>query len=167
MSRILLVLLLTAIAGCSGDSGFQLDQEKSFRIELGRGSGMHGLQTVRVEQDGTVTLARFKKFPDEWKKTQFPIKPIAVAEIVKAVEKTGVMKLDRRYTAEIWDGTQWVLWIKQGDKEKSIYFDNKFPDEIKSFADELDKIVDAAMPAKVEWHDAAKPDRELWDSIRR
>src|SRR5262249_32140743 len=38
----------------------RLDASAPYRIELGRGSGLHGLDTVTVLQDGTVTLYRMR-----------------------------------------------------------------------------------------------------------
>jgi hypothetical protein len=68
--------------------------------------------------------------------------PEAVAEVLKAVESNGLMGLHKAYHDDnIAAGTQWVLWIKQGEREKSVYFNNSFPRAITAFAGQLDAIL--------------------------
>jgi len=54
------------------------------------------------------------------------------------------MELHRSYQhAGIYDGLQWHLAIKQGEREKSVYCSNHFPEQLVSFAHQLDTILSA------------------------
>jgi hypothetical protein len=99
--------------------------------------------------------------------------PEVVAEVLKAVESNGLMGLHKAYHDDnIADGTQWVLWIKQGEREKSVYFNNSFPRAITAFAGQLDAILARAGLDKVAWQpvperESRQHEKELWDSIKR
>jgi len=80
--------------------------------------------------------------------------------------------MDKAYHADIYDGTQWVLWIRQGDREKVVYCSNHFPDPIVRFAAWLDANVARSVGPSLKWR--AVPalrsrdhERELWQSIER
>ncbi len=96
-----------------------------------------------------------------------------LAEVLKAVESNQLTRLQKAYHDDnVKDGTQWVVWIRQGEREKSAYFDNLFPPAIKKFADELDAILAQAGLENVTWQpvpeaESRKHERELWDSIKR
>src|SRR5262245_28911918 len=152
---------------------FRIDPDQPYRIELGRGSGWHGLETIKITQDGRVAMSRQKHHYEEnvtvstWETATIQLSPEAVAEVLEAVETHGLMKLHRSYSADVADGTQWVLWIKQGESEKSVYFDNHFPRSICRFAARLDEII-AANSHNVMWKPTeVSYDRELWESIKR
>jgi hypothetical protein len=164
-----------------GDELRTLDPSMPYRIEFGRGSGWHGLDTAKLLQDGTVTLHRQARGTDRdtgrihvfWETATLKLSRQALEKVVAAVEANRVLDLDRVYREPgVFDGTQWVLWVEQGGKEKSVYFDNRFPGEIVRFAAALDGILAENGSDKVDWHrvaaaDAGKHQRELWASIKR
>jgi hypothetical protein len=148
----------------------RIDPERPWRIEFGRGSGWHGLETVKLDQDGWVVLHREKS--GQWATTTLQLSADAVTGILEAVGANRLVELDRLYHADVFDGTQWVLCIRQGDREKTVYFDNHFPEPILRFATRLDEILVASADPNLRWRrvwgiDYRKHDRDLWDSIRR
>jgi len=180
MVRVLLILGVLISTGCSGRielddrPPFRIDPAQPFRLELGRGSGWHGLDTVRIDQDGKVILHRQKRVEEEitWVTTTLQLTPDALVEVLNAVQNYALMHLHRTYHAEVQDGTQWVLWIKQGEREKSVYFNSNFPRSITRFADHLDGILAATGLNSVDWQpvppaEHRKHEQKLWDSIKR
>ncbi len=147
-----------------------LDADRPYMIRFGRGSGWHGLDTVKIREDGSVTLHRLISTDDpSWETTTLKLRPESLARILDAIEKNRLFGLQKAYHSDIADGTQWVLWIKQGERQKAVYFDNNFPPEIERFAEAVDKALDESGLEKAVWHnvgDARGHDRGLWDSIR-
>jgi hypothetical protein len=157
---------------------FTIDRTQPFWLEFGRGSGWHGLDTIKIDQTGRVVLNRVKSECKEdvtvlsWEAATLQLSPEAVAEVLKAVEANDLMGLRKEYHEDIHDGTQWVLWTKQGKREKSVYFNNNFPRRIKAFAEQIDTILARSGLDKVAWQpvpeqDSRQHERELWDSINR
>jgi len=157
---------------------FAIDSAQPFHIEFGRGSGWHGLDTVKLDQTGRVVLhrCRYERRPDAIRgfleTTTLQLSPEALAEVLKSVESNNLLGLSKKYTTNINDGTQWILWVKQGEHEMSVYCDNSFPYAISSFADELDAVLDRAAIAKATWvpvppSESRDHENALWDSIRR
>jgi hypothetical protein len=158
---------------------FRLDPEQPYRIELGRGSGWHGLNTVRVDQEGSVMLYRQQEvevagvWESYWEEATLRLPPEGQAAVLAAVADTRVLGLARAYHEPgVQDGTQWVLWVRQGEREKAVYCDNRFPPALKRFAERLDAVLTANGMMAVEWRrvpqgQERQHERELWDSIRR
>jgi hypothetical protein len=157
---------------------FTIDRTQPFWLEFGRGSGWHGLETIKLDQTGRVVLHRMKSTRQDdvnvltWEVATLQLPPMAVAEVLKAVESNGLMGLHKAYHENIADGTQWVLWIKQAEREKSVYFDNSFPATITRFAEQLDVILARAGSDKAAWKPVPERacrehEKELWDSIKR
>jgi len=107
---------------------FRLDPVKPWRIEFGRGSGYHGLDTVKLDQGGHLVLHRLGS--RGWETAAVDLQADVVAQVLEAVEANRLLELDKAYHADLKDGTQWVLWVRQGEQEKAVYFDNHFPDQI-------------------------------------
>jgi hypothetical protein len=179
-----------AIVGCSGgrviedtNPPFHLDPDQPFRLDFGRGSGWHGLDTIKIDETGGVVLHRMKDElrKDEkgdiivlsWETTTLRLQPDALAEVRKAVESNALTKLHKKYYVDrVADGSQWVLWLRQGGREKSSFFSNYFPPAIKRFAKELDRILEAAGLGNAEWHpippeESGVHDKDLWQSSYR
>jgi hypothetical protein len=183
MRRSLVIMVAFAFAGCSGRVEkddrpvFTIDHTRPFWVEFGRGSGLDGLNTVKIDQTGKVVLHRMKsdRQPDaavlSWEVATLQLSSEEVAEVLKAVESNGLMELHKAYHADVHDGTQWVFWAKQGEREKSVYFDNSFPRAINTFAEQLDAILVRAGLDKATWQpvperESRRHERELWDSIK-
>jgi hypothetical protein len=184
MKRSFVIAVALAVIGCSGQvekddrPAFAIDRTQPFWLEFGRGSGWHGLNTIKLDQTGRVVLHRLKSERRQdvtvlsWEVATLPLPPEAVGEVLKAVEANGLMGLHKAYHEDIADGTQWVLWIKQGEREKSVYFNNSFPAAITRFAEQLDAILARAGLDKMPWQpvperEARQHEQELWDSIKR
>jgi hypothetical protein len=84
---------------------FQIDPSKPFQIEFGRGSGWHGLDTVKVNQDGLVVLHRLKKSAD-WERATLQLPDDALAKVLEQVDADHLLELHRAYHANVADGTQ-------------------------------------------------------------
>lgn len=170
--------------GCSGRveqdprPTFHIDATQPFRLEFGRGSGWQGLETVKIDQSGCVVLHRMKRERREdatletWETATLSLPPDGLADVLKAIDENGLMGLHKSYSTDVQDGTQWVLWIKQGEREKSVYFNNSFPNVITRFAEQLDGTLAAAELDKVTWQpvppsESRQHERELWNSIKR
>lgn len=157
---------------------FRIAPQEAWHLAFGRGSGMQGLETVKLDQDGHLVLHRMNsKSRGEieylyWESATFELPPDAVAKVVEAVAANGLLRLDKAYHAGVVDGTQWVLKLQQGEREKVIYFDNHFPDAIVRFATQLDQILKESSGAKLRWQTlpsarARDYEKELWNSLER
>lgn len=185
MRRLIPFMFLLTTPGCSSGRierderpSFTIDPTQDFRLEFGRGSGLQGLDTVKIDRMGSVVLHRLKRdYENEkdiytWQTATLHLTHEAMVDVVKAVEENGLTKLHRAYHENIHDGTQWVFWLKQGEHEKTIYFNNRFPKQITQFAKQLDGILAAAGRDRLAWQavpedESRKHERELWDSIKR
>lgn len=138
---------------------------------------MSGLATVQVESTGRLVVYRPHAERDgntwvqSWKTASATLPPEAVAAVLEAVEANRLGELDRAYHANVHDGTQWVLWLRQDDREKAVYFDNHFPESVVRFARWLDEIIVGSVEANMRWrwvpsgHDRDH-DADLWDAIK-
>ncbi len=180
------VLLIVLVAGCSGRvetddrPAFIIDRTKPFLVEIGRGGYRTGLDTIKVDHTGRIVLHRayHQKRQDDQYDLIFEIatlqlSPDALVEVVKAVEANNLMALGKAYyDARIADGTQWVLWIRQGEQEKVVYCDNRFPPAITEFAEQLDEIISRAGLDDSKWQPESRQghlqnQRELTDCVTR
>jgi hypothetical protein len=157
---------------------FVLDATQPFRIQLGRGSGQFGLNTVSVFHHGTTTLHRRRTYrglgPESafWQEATLNLDGKAINQLVKAVQANQLLAMHRGYHAEVADGTQWILWIQQGENEKAIYCNNHFPAPILRFARQLDNILKRHDLADAKWRriadgDTRNHENPLWRSIER
>ena len=176
MRQFLILILVSALfAGCGTSSltsvsddrpTFRIAPEKGFQIAFGRGSGWHGLDTVSVDDAGTVTLHKISDAGII--RSSFTLVENDLNAVLSLVDECGVMDFDREYHDEtVVDGTQWVLLVEQGEKMKSIYFNNHFPEKIHRFALQFDSILDAESKGLETITVEIDPisDR-LWDSIK-
>jgi hypothetical protein len=156
---------------------FRLDTNRPWNIDLGRGSGMDGLDTVKLSQDGQVILHRPRRvrqwngYAQVWDTAELTLPPDSVGRIADAVAAERLLDLDRAYHAAVYDGTQWVLWVRQDGREKVVYLNNHFPDPVVRFAAAVDAELVAAGD-RVRWRpvpfwEHGSHDDELWASNRR
>ena len=157
---------------------FHIDPDRPWRIDLGRGSGMDGLDTVTLDQSGRVRLYQHteawlhNEIGLPWETAEGRISPDAVAAVLAAAASNRLTELQHKYLTNVCDGTQWILRVRQGENEKAVYFDTHFPDAVLRFAAKLDEIVAADVGAGLRWRpvlgvDRPGPQRELWESINR
>ncbi len=136
--------------------GFSLEAGRPFVVELGRGSGWHGLNIVIVQETGAVAMYRMNRQARvEQASLQLTREQVqAVAGLVNRERLTG---LTRAYeNRDIRDGSQWVMWIEQGEKQRAVYYNNAFPGAIVRFAEGLDGVLDAAGQEGVVWRELGK-----------
>jgi hypothetical protein len=136
-----------------------------FVLEFGRGSGMRGLDTVKILEDGTAILHERTTTGVKVARLQLP--PEELQKVRRLIEKHRLLALDRSYSNGWADGTQWIVRIKHDGGEKAAYFDNLFPAAITEFADELDVLLNAnGLPTAI-WRPAELGySDDLWKSIR-
>ncbi|MDX2092437.1 MAG: hypothetical protein SFX73_31530 [Kofleriaceae bacterium] len=143
-----------------------LDPARPFSLELGRGSGRFGLSTIAIDERGHVVLHAERKGqrkptakerrehdlrPDEnitegwWERAQLDLPPASMDELRAAVRVLDPLALAAVHKEPgVYDGTQWVFRIQQGQIDHLIYCDNRFPETLKAFATTLDGILDRA-----------------------
>jgi hypothetical protein len=112
------------------------------------------LDTIKISENGTVVLhhQRYAAHGTAyWETATLHLSSGGLQEIDAAVKESGVLSLYRYYDGGVADGTQWVFWIQQGDREKSIYCNNSFPSAMVSFAETLDNILERNGLAAVVW----------------
>jgi len=121
---------------------------------------LDGFDTVKFDQSGRVVLHRIKyeRLSDSIESIQrycetatLQLSTAAIANIIEALASNRVTALHREYHSDVRDGTQWVFWVKQGNLEKAIFFDNNFPEPITRFAAQLDATLSNAGLGEVAW----------------
>jgi len=66
---------------------------------------------------------------------------IDASDVAEGVDRFGILQLEDEYIdPNVYDGTQWVFVLKQGDLTKRIYCSNRFPDRLRDFASWLDGV---------------------------
>ena len=157
-------------------SRLRINAGQPWELHFGRGSGWHGLNTLSLDHSGYLQLQCHGVGTREPEASAHMTAAVQlsqadVANVLRALEETRVLELERAYHADVHDGTQWILWVRQGDREKSVYFDNHFPDSVVEFAGRLDAIVASGSGAGLEWRPTPKGARttegDLWESIKR
>lgn len=154
-----------------------IDPAKPFTIEFGRGSGWAGLNTVNINENGTVVLYRLQVEQRReirylfWETGTMQLLPEDITAILESLHTFHLLTMYKEYHADIHDGTQWVLWITQEQHEKSIYCDNHFPENILAFSDFLDELLTTRGLTDVTWtrvpeHESRNHEKELWESIK-
>lgn len=154
---LLIICIIYFVYACTETTNKKFDITKSFYLQFGRGSGWQGLDTIEIKETGDVTMFRMKnELKDKtiyyfWEKSTFSLNSLSIKNIALKIESLDLISMKSNYRADIMDGTQWILWIKQGEQKKSIYFDNSFPNPIKDFAIFIDNELKKAGVDKVEW----------------
>ena len=115
---------------------------------------------------------RRKTIVVSWQTATAPLPPDATAKVLDAVDADGLLSLATAYHANVADGTQWVLRVRQGARQKAAYFNNHFPDGIVRFADRLDTIVAESVGQDLRWWGVPvarerQHEQELWESSSR
>ena len=172
-----------------------LDIGRPYTLEFGRGSGMGGLENTVIHADGGVVLTRFTTWniPEDWsaslksyngamprgwaaygagslaRRATSRLSAGSVEHIARAVVAYGLLDMPKAYHANVNDGTQWVFWIRQDGRTKSVYFNNHFPVSIRRFATVLDRELEIARPSP--WIPLTEEqfkasEKDIWDSLR-
>ena len=196
---LLLFLTLGAVSGCSdqgpkpvrGDSRaksyplFSIDMDpqrtmpfdpaQPYRLKFGRGSKQDGLETISIDEEGQVVLVRSAEGtsddgqPSHWETAQFTIDSATRKQLAELILDLGITDMNLAYDAKVDEGCRWIFWLTQGEKQKSICFNNYFPDVIQDFAVRLDGVLNDAGLTRAKWSPVpAEQDRideqDLWAS---
>jgi hypothetical protein len=147
------------------------DPSRPFVVELGRGSGWHGLDVVLLDSSGTVSMTRQRISANGmvWHCASATLGPAQVNRIAVSVVDLQPHTMGRSYSSDLQDGCQWVLRIEQGGREKSIYFNNSFPSPVNVFAAAIDAEING-LPTPPTWTplsegEARQRESRLWRSI--
>src|SRR5258708_6474960 len=98
--------------GKDDQTGLCLHPSTPWRIELGRGSGWHGLNTIKIDQDGRVAFHRLRSDRRDdgillsWETATAKMRQEDVAKVLDAVGANRLLDLDKAYHADVCDGTQ-------------------------------------------------------------
>lgn len=152
------------------DGRTSIPPEKKFEFQFGRGSGWHGLDLLRITSDGTSEY-EFQESQGEWRHKAFVIPAKQVEDLREAINRFGILDLNRHYHGGVHDGTQWCLLIKVEGESRSFYFDNNFPGPIRKLAGFVDQSVLEPFAAPVQativpTRNHRKHEKEIWASIR-
>jgi hypothetical protein len=161
---------------------FTFIPSRPFHVEFGRGSGQSGLDTIVLDETGHTVLHRSQsEFYDDprigrvkspyWEKAELKLPEESVQRIARSIADLRLPEMERAYHADWYDGSQWVFWLQQGGREKSVYFDNHLPIAIQSFAALLDTELQRAGLPEVRWRRISRgPERShdtaIWNSIK-
>jgi hypothetical protein len=144
--------------GCYERTAMKLDRSKPFVVQIGRGSGRDGLETITIDTDGSVVLFRQRietKGGDSehrWERGAMKLTQASLSEIADAINQKNILVLNSNYINEkIYDGNQWILKIQQDSIQKRIYCSNDFPDSIVELANTIDTLLQQNGLHDVEW----------------
>jgi hypothetical protein len=144
--------------------------DPNLELQFGRGSGLSGLDLLRVVSDGTASF-EFQTEEGDWRRKRFHLDANAMADLRAEIDKLRIMELAPKYQADLCDGTQWCLLLRIDGKTKFVYFNNSFPDEIRKLSDYVDNVIlgQFAEPvpsrAVLPWQHR-QHEETLWASIR-
>jgi hypothetical protein len=162
------VFIIFAMAGWRAPD---MRPDEKFEFQFGRGSGWHGLDVVRITSDGSASY-EYQSESDVWRRKVFEIDADVLEALREKINSVNVMDMQRSYSnPSIADGTQWCLLVRIDGRTKSVYFNNKFPDEIRNLAAFVDETILEPFADPVDavtvpsWHHR-KHETPLWTSIR-
>ena len=146
----------------------KFDSSQVYRIAFWRGSGLDGLETVEIDENLNARLYRQTSNGLETCNISLALNEYGV--VTDSIHKNRLFELDRAYHAEVADGTQWIVWIRQNEISKTIYCNNYFPDSLRLFAKDVDSVFDidddllewSLVPASL----AGDHDTHIWDATR-
>lgn len=152
----------------------KFDYDTPYKLEFGRGSGWHGLNTIAIDEKGEITLHRQQKKKHTnyyWETATLTGNKEIIKQIAQHIQDLHLVEMERAYYADIHDGTQWIFWLIQNGQEKSIYFDNHFPGAIQDFAIAIDNILKSAGLESAKWTPVPidkklQHQKPIWNSIK-
>lgn len=133
---------------------FEFDVSQPFKLDFGRGSARYGFDTISIDENGYTVIYRGRAGPavnEFWQCAAMTLPAENMRAVARAVAEHDLSHLNRSYLSQIRDGTQWALWIRQGNRSKAVYFDNQFPEKIRGFARSLDEILFSAGSETLDW----------------
>ena len=108
---------------------------------------MEGFNTIEINGQGIVILYRLGYEEEEdivhtfGESGTLHLSPDKLKVFSDSINSFQLTALHKEYHANVYDGSQWQLWIEQGPHEKSVYCNNHFPESIYKFSDFLDEFL--------------------------
>jgi hypothetical protein len=143
---------------------------QDFEFQFGQGSVLEGFNVVKILPSGE---ARYDYGDiNAWQKKTFMVNQEAMQELADKINALGILNMGKVVSdPDVKDGEQWIVLIKTEGKARSIYFDNRFPAQVKELAAFVhERIVEPytrnLRPESVSDFDHARVQQELWDSLR-
>jgi|GEM_PF-5359270 len=143
---------------------------QAFEFQFGQGSGFEGLNVVKILPSGE---ARYD-YGDvtAWQKKTFRVSQEAMQELADKINALGILNMGKVVSdPDVRDGEQWIVLIKTEGTARSIYFDNRFPVQVRELAAFVhERVVEPytknLRPEPVSDFDHDRLQQELWDSVR-
>ena len=138
---------------------FIFDPLVPFVLELGVGSGWHGLNPVTINSSGEIEvyikrIDRKRLIQGDGKmyrmKANFRLSPEELQRVASLVIGLNLPSMHKAYRTKDADGSQWILRLTQQGRSKSVYFGNYFPAAIRTFSKEIERLV-LKYENQVEW----------------
>lgn len=155
---------------------FSIDPNIPWIIMFGRGSGMTGLNTVSINERGLVTIywRGDNKINESeiWNTGTTTFTTDDVKVILHSVKDLRIMGLKSIYSAGVHDGSQWLLSIQQGERQKVVYFDNHFPKSIIAFGKVIDDLLIRHKIQDISWTKVPQSQlrnhqKPLWNALSK
>jgi hypothetical protein len=151
-----------------------------FALVLAQGSGWHGFNVLRVSAAGRCEFRYFftsKQVSTDrgevyitqvWRKAGFQLSDQEQQRLRNALKAADVFGLKDEYIDErIADGTQWIVRLRAGGRQKRVYLSNRFPERLRQLSRSIREQVMA--PHRMELVTATRvavgrvsPDEEAW-----
>ncbi|MEZ6038717.1 MAG: hypothetical protein R3F29_14640 [Planctomycetota bacterium] len=168
------MLLGIVFVGCSDvtvvrGAPFSFDATRPYRVAIGWGGGLSGIDTLEVFSDGKANGERGFAGHPQAQAASTTLSPRQVATVTALIVRFGLEDLACHYDAHVCDGTQWILDLEQDGRHRTVYCDNHFPKQLIDFRSALQVAVAAdTWP----WLEAPSQrplplEQRLWDVVRQ
>jgi len=138
----------------------------AYRLRLGWGDALDGLETIEIAADRTARLVR--RTATGWVTAVVALNDAQSAAVTGAIQHWRVPQWLRVYMdPDVNDGEQWLLCLEQSGAVHTSYCSNHGPAERDAFRAALLELVVPAASAWTALPDAQRRDgdRELWHAI--
>jgi hypothetical protein len=130
-------------------SGAVVELDETFLLELGMGSGGHGLNVTTIREDGTARHVYRKASTDEagsvehvWRRVDFRVEREELGETVRLLNEERFLLRPRSYVdPQVQDGAQWIVHVRTRGRDKFVYLSNAFPDPLVRLARHVTGLV--------------------------
>lgn len=154
----------------------ELDFEAPLTFDLGRGSGLRGLELIHVDPTGAVEAHRRREVErgnvihHYWERATLTLDAASLGRLRGLMATHRLGALDALYDGDMHDGVQWLMRIQQGEHDRVVYCDNRFPPELRAFATDLDALLAGAGLDAAPWERVPRPrsgehDNALWEAL--
>jgi hypothetical protein len=121
-----------------------IENAKDFLFILGQGSGWHGYDVLKVDDNGTCEATFGGERTGKWRRAKFSLTSNELTQLQKKLVELDVFALKRAYhNTSICDGTQWFLKIQGGGKRKAVYCNNYFPSVMTNLSNFVEQQIKA------------------------